>query len=415
MSTPVGQKAHAMLRQCEILADSGSVINNSCNIKSVISRVESYESALKFLTNCSAADLKMCRLKTPEQLNAMYNSWLKNKNSVINKAILRAYEDTVFQASKLKTIKGQDARVSGFFNSCAELPGLNADNLRYLQVLIQKHMEKIANECHTESMPVTGKNKQLLKYIQTVQSCQEKINNSGSIQVVTKNIRILLDTLKSLNSYTSAELEEAGFTSEQGSPSDYYKYLDSVKHQIVAQVPGRTNYKKSYKFQSLPKEADNIIYDFMELYSLADKPGSASQKLEHCERALSALPDFVMVNLEQDGELFEPPAICYLSVDMCLRLGFWEKAIQIANFCNSCNAYFSIPEEYGNTIAHIKLYQNAATKALMYIKQNPGCLQKDMYKVLNGQVDHDCLQHFLRCSEQVAKEKFASTNKLYVM
>lgn len=143
MSTPSGQKAYTILRQCEILADSGSVINNSCNMKTVISRIDSYESALKFLSSCSAADLKMCRLKTPEQLSAMYNTWQKNKTTVINKAILRSYEDTVFQASKLKTIKGQDARVSAFFDSCAELSGLNADNLRYLQHLIQQHMDSI--------------------------------------------------------------------------------------------------------------------------------------------------------------------------------------------------------------------------------------------------------------------------------
>ncbi len=74
----------------------------------------------------------------------MYSAWLKKKPVVVNAALSRAYEDTVFQASKLKTAKGQDKRVLAFFDHCADMPELDANNLRYLQGLIRKHMDSIS-------------------------------------------------------------------------------------------------------------------------------------------------------------------------------------------------------------------------------------------------------------------------------
>lgn len=260
----------------------------------------------------------------------------------------------------------------------------------------------------------SSNNSVISDHVKTIYSCQEKINSSGNIQVVAKNIRILLNTLKALSEYSSENLENAGFRFSDGTPAEWYTKINNCKHQIIAQVPNRVNYKRSQQFRALPEELDSIQYKFSDCLSNVDNISGARNKLNLCEKALPLLPDIVLANLEQDGNLFETPYICGLMVEMYLRLGEWQKAKESVAYFNSCNAYFSDPIEYTDTLAYIDAYQLAAQTALLFLNQNPGFLQKKMYQALGDKVDHDCLQHFLRCSEQIRKVKNGSTNELYV-
>ena len=52
---------------------------------------------------------------------------------------------------------------------------------------------------------------------------------------------------------------------------------------------------------------------------------------------------------------------------------------------------------------------------LSYISQNPGCLQRNVYKAMGYEgEERDQLKNFLRDSKQIEKEKYNNTNKLFV-
>lgn len=51
ISTRSGQIAQQILRQCEIMNDSGNIINTSNNLKTVMNRIPIYENHYIFLHN----------------------------------------------------------------------------------------------------------------------------------------------------------------------------------------------------------------------------------------------------------------------------------------------------------------------------------------------------------------------------
>ena len=72
-------------------------------------------------------------------------------------------------------------------------------------------------------------------------------------------------------------------------------------------------------------------------------------------------------------------------------------------------------ENGSKELSDFRIYHNIAEKALEYIEKNPGCLQRNMYKVMNVEgIDRECLKHFLRYSLLITKEKTGNTNKLFV-
>lgn len=256
-------------------------------------------------------------------------------------------------------------------------------------------------------------NSKIKNYTDILKQCEERINNSGNVQIVAKNIRILLHTLKDLSGYSIQELEAAGLKFTNGSPAELYNKLEACKHQIISQVPSRKNYRNSYKCKYIP-EYDSLFDAF---YSTCDKlsaPAPAKIKLSYCLEQLALLSDTVIAFLEEDGSL--PPVIACRDTapEMCMRLGEWEKAKNIVKFCISCNAFYPDAKIGENELIYIETFQETATVALTFIQNNPGFLQKKLYKALEGQTDHDCLKHFLRCSEQIIKVKDGSTNKLYI-
>lgn len=418
VSTSEGIHAAQILRQCEIMDESGNIINTSRNLKTVMGRIPIYDKSLYFLTQCSDSDLKALHLKSQDQLKDMYNSWIAKKASVINSAVSRSCKASIEYAKTLKTEKGQFNHMIAFCNESLEIPGLSTESINFLLETRHDMEESLkALSLHKDKQPQEKNAKEyseIAKNIHTIQTCQKRINTSGNIQVVVKNIRLLLKSLLLLSGYSDAELKESGYEFSNGSPTQWYKKVNECKHQIIAQVPDRKNYRKTHNFQTLPDELDSIQYSFHDCLSNVDNIRGARAKLALCEKAIPLLSDYVLAGLEQDGDLFQVPYVCDLMIEMYLRIGKCEKAKEYALFFHSVNAYIFEPDEYADVLSYINTYQHTSQIALDFIANNPGFLQKNMYKALEGRTDHDCLMHFLRCSEQIKKEKNGNTYELYV-
>lgn len=157
---------------------------------------------------------------------------------------------------------------------------------------------------------------------------------------------------------------------------------------------------------------NNIYTSFYKLMDQIDTAQTTAEKLMLCEQARPLLAQFVAVSISQDGDL-PPYILCrdYAPI-WYMRTGQWEAAVNYINFCIACNAYF--PEDGTADLQYFNLYRHTAETALAYIKQNPGCLQNQLYKNLGNAVDRDCLMRFTRYSHLISKVPYKKTNKLYV-
>ncbi len=130
------------------------------------------------------------------------------------------------------------------------------------------------------------------------------------------------------------------------------------------------------------------------------------------EKQLKELPDFVRTCLQEDGEL--PPIIpCRDELpELYKRVGDWKNAERVIKQCIECNAYH--PDNGNDQLVDLLNYQKAATAALILIEQQPGILQKDIYKALKPKdLDDYSLKQFIRYSLQIKKVPERGTNKLY--
>lgn len=99
--------------------------------------------------------------------------------------------------------------------------------------------------------------------------------------------------------------------------------------------------------------------------------------------------------------------------ELYMRLGKWDKAEKAIKRCIEANAYY--PDNGSEELLYLTTFRKVATQAISYITQNPGCLQRNIYKALPYEADEkECLKHFLRNSLLITKEKFNNTNKLYI-
>ena len=137
ISTPVGQVAHQILRQCELMDQAGELINTSKNLETVLRNIPLYEKSLLYLVSCSDRNLKALRLKNSQQLRTMYDNWIQQKPGAINSAIKRATLATVEHAKTLKTDKGKINCLHSFIDKSLALPGLFPENIQALNSIRQ--------------------------------------------------------------------------------------------------------------------------------------------------------------------------------------------------------------------------------------------------------------------------------------
>lgn len=222
------------------------------------------------------------------------------------------------------------------------------------------------------------------------------------------------------------EIQTASWWDEKTQSKITARYTDekNVLGFTSEKVDKKTHTKNIFDYQNLDDGGYNIFAtempdDFItEFYRLSEIIGSGKNsikdRLDACEKSFPMLEEFCRWFLLEDDEL---PALIncrYYGVELYLRLGDWENAERVINLCINAKSYNSKDdEEYVLDMFHS--YRKAAETALPYIAEHPGCLQKDMYKALGLEGnDKEQLKHFLRSSLQIRKEKYNSTNKLFI-
>ncbi len=131
-----------------------------------------------------------------------------------------------------------------------------------------------------------------------------------------------------------------------------------------------------------------------------------------CERDLKKLPE-LMAPYFSAG--FPAPAelVCRdFLPDLYMQLGEWNKAEKVIKKCIETNAYS--PNDRSAELDYLMSYRKVASETLSYIQQNPGCLQRNIYKAMGYKDDEkELLKYFLRSSRQIKKVKYNNTNQLY--
>ena len=160
---------------------------------------------------------------------------------------------------------------------------------------------------------------------------------------------------------------------------------------------------------TLPAECTSIFYKHQQnIYDETD----INKQIRLCERDIKKLSEF-MAPYISSGFPTPRELVCRdLLPELYMQLGEWKKAEKVIKKCIEAAAYS--PNDGSKELANLASYQKIAIEALSYIEQNPGCLQKNIYKALSYEGDdREQLKHFLRYSRQIKKIKHGNTNELY--
>ncbi len=137
-----------------------------------------------------------------------------------------------------------------------------------------------------------------------------------------------------------------------------------------------------------------------------------NERILYLEKALSVLPEFVAECMKRDGEL--PPGVPPRDTlpELYMRNGDWIKAQRTVNECFSAGALTK--NEYIDIIEMIEARQAAAEGLLEFLNENPGFIQKNVYKepALSA-YNHNALVWVCRSYKLIRKEKSGNSNKLY--
>lgn len=160
----------------------------------------------------------------------------------------------------------------------------------------------------------------------------------------------------------------------------------------------------------LPSEHVPLFYKHhQKLYEETD----IHKRIRICESDLRKLPEFMKPY--QEANFSPPPELACRDIlpDLYMRLGKWKKAENAINKCIETGAYDS--ESGNNALEQYHLYKETATETLSYIEQNPGCFQRNIYKVMGYEGEKkEILKDFLRYSMLIKKVKHGNTNELYL-
>ncbi len=160
---------------------------------------------------------------------------------------------------------------------------------------------------------------------------------------------------------------------------------------------------------TLPSEYTS---DFYKAQHKAYEETDINKRIRICERTLKKLPEFMEPYLSAGFSAPEDLVCRDLLPALYMQLGKWKKAENTIKACIAANAYY--PNDGAEELADFESYKKVATETLSYISQNPGCLQRNIYKAM-GYDDgpKEQLKCFLRNSKQIEKVKYKNTNQLF--
>lgn len=159
----------------------------------------------------------------------------------------------------------------------------------------------------------------------------------------------------------------------------------------------------------LPAKCTPLLYEHQqELYEETD----INKQIRLCESDLKKLPEFMEPYLSSGFSAPEELACRDLLPSLYMQLGEWDKAEKAINTCINSNAYF--PDDGSKELKYLTSYKKVATETISYIQQNPGCLQRNIYKKMGYEGEEkELLKDFLRYSRLVKKVKYNNTNQLF--
>lgn len=131
-----------------------------------------------------------------------------------------------------------------------------------------------------------------------------------------------------------------------------------------------------------------------------------------CESQLKKLHEFMAPYISANFDA--PPELACRDMlpDLYMQVGKWEKAENAIKICISEKAY--APEDGTAALTYFKSYQKVATETLTYISQNPGCLQRNIYKKMGYEGEEkEKLKDFISHSKLIKKVKSNNTNQLF--
>lgn len=159
----------------------------------------------------------------------------------------------------------------------------------------------------------------------------------------------------------------------------------------------------------LPSECTEMFYKKQQkVYEESD----IEKCIRLCESQLRKLFEFMAPYISAGF-----PAPCELACrdllpDLYMQLGKWKKAENVIKKCIAEKAYY--PNDGSQELANFENYKQVALETLSYISQNPGCLQRNIYKAMGYEGDKkEYLKDFLRNSKLIQKVKYNNTNQLF--
>lgn len=180
-----------------------------------------------------------------------------------------------------------------------------------------------------------------------------------------------------------------------------YEYFDNES------LPSDAKISKISDF-ILPAECTPLFY---KIQHIAYEEDDIKKAIRLCEQGMKKLPEFMAPYISAKFNV--PELACRdLLPELYMRLGKWDKAKSTIERCANTGAYY--PKDGSLELATLESYRTVAIAALSYINENPGCLQRNIYKALSFEGEQrEHLKHFLRNSLQIKKEKYNNTNKLF--
>lgn len=159
----------------------------------------------------------------------------------------------------------------------------------------------------------------------------------------------------------------------------------------------------------LPAECTSMFYKKQQkVYEESD----VEKCIRLCESQLRKLSEFMAPYLSAKFDAPGELACRDLLPDLYASLGKWEKAENTIKKCIAAKAYY--PEDGSKELEDFNTYKKIALETLSYIAQNPGCLQRNIYKAMKYEGDEkDYLKDFLRSSRLIEKVKYNNTNQLF--
>lgn len=159
----------------------------------------------------------------------------------------------------------------------------------------------------------------------------------------------------------------------------------------------------------LPAKCTSLFHKHQQkLYEEAD----INKKIRLCEADLKNLSELMEPYLSAEFPAPAELACRDLLPEFYIQLGQWKKAENTIKKCITAKAYY--PDDGSKELDAFTFFQETATEIFSYIQQNPGCLQRNIYKALSYEDNKkNQLKYILRYSKQIKKIKHGNTNELY--